>query len=108
MSDRDELTDYESDIKEYTDFIHAGIDYRIEKIIALARADERQLIAEAMLSEEAVEAVAYCGELFPGWAKDTMTKEHRDASIGHARQQVNAALAAAGITGAGQEGASNE
>ena len=66
------------------------------------------LIAEAMLSEEAVEAVAYCGELFPGWAKDTMTKEHRDASIGHARQQVNAALAAAGITGAGQEGASNE
>ena len=56
------------------------------------------LIAEAMLSEEAVEAVAYCGELFPGWAKDTMTKEHREASIGHARQQVNAALAAAGMT----------
>ena len=82
--------------------------FHANRIIALIIADERKRIAAALLDDGAVEAAAYCGELFPGWAKDTMTKEHRDASIGHARQQVNAALAAAGITGAGQEGASNE
>ena len=92
MSDRDELTDYESDIKEYTDFIHAGIDYRIEKIIALARADERQLIAEAMLSEEVYRVMA----------------DGVDRLLPEAERDMRAALAAAGITGAGQEGGEGE